>query len=69
MGISAVHVYRRRQADGVVELSTEESWRELLPRLLRFVMQRTLDDSIRLGLIAAKNEPSQNWRREDATGE
>lgn len=54
MGITALHVYRLRQAGEVVNLSTEESWRGLLPRLLRSMMQKYLDESIRLGLIAAK---------------
>ena len=55
MGITALHVYRLQQAGEVVELSTEESWDGLLPRLLRSLMQKTLDESIRLGLVAAKD--------------
>lgn len=54
LGITAVHVYHLRQSGEMVELSTEESWRGLLPLLFRPLMQKTLDESIRLALIAAK---------------
>lgn len=54
MGIRAAHVYHLEEGDSGVTIQTEESWRGLLPRLLRPWMHKTLDRALRNGLDSAK---------------
>jgi hypothetical protein len=54
LGIHAVHVWRIEPAATGAKVLTEESWRGLLPRLLRSAMTRSLQTSIDRGLEALK---------------
>lgn len=54
MGIEAVHIWSIEPNGSGSTLSTSESWRGLLPRLLKGAMGRTLDKAIQAGLQAAK---------------
>ena len=56
MGIHAVHAWRIEPSGGRVVVTTDESWRGLLPRLFRRSMQRQLQRSTDTGLQRLKIE-------------
>jgi uncharacterized protein YndB with AHSA1/START domain len=56
LGIAATHVYRLERRAGGTLVTSEESWRGLLVRLLRRRMAKTLGQSLDSGLRHLKTE-------------
>jgi uncharacterized protein YndB with AHSA1/START domain len=54
MGIKAIHVYQLTPTASGVDVSTEESWDGLPPRLFGGLLRKALDKALRDGLVALK---------------
>jgi len=50
LGISAVHVWRLEERDGLTHVRTEESYEGLVARILRRPLQKTLDTALTGGV-------------------
>jgi len=55
-GIAAVDVYRLREVDGGTEVTQEESWSGLLPRIARPLLRRTLKSTLERDLQSLRTE-------------
>lgn len=63
LGIAARHVWRlEASGDGATEVRTEESWKGLVPRVLKAMMSTTVGKALDDGLAALKGEAEARSR-------